>query len=250
MKLSTHELEALNTRFETTSPHELIQWAASNHLSGLAMMTSFQISGMVILDILAELQLKLPLYFIDTGYHFSETLALIQEVENRYGIQPTILRPALNKSQFELKYGDDLYKRNPNQCCAINKTQVQEQATDRADWWISGLRRDQGPSRAQHRALMLDRNGKLRIHPLINWSREQVWEYIRNRNVPYNTLYDQGYSSIGCSPESCTQPTFGADNERAGRWAGSQKTECGLHLSLSADAENTVYQNISKLNIK
>jgi phosphoadenosine phosphosulfate reductase len=185
-------------------------------------------AGMVALDIAMGIDPTLPVYFIDTGVLFPETYALVDEVQERYGITVRAVRPELSIAGQEGSYGPRLWARNPDLCCELRKVEPQRAFLSGYSAWITGIRRDQTATRTAARVVDYDETtGIIKISPLADWTEEEVWSYIMAFGVPYNKLHDDGYPSIGCAP--CTRrPAAGAD-PRSGRWDGFAKTECGLH---------------------
>jgi len=165
---------------------------------------------------------------VDTGYFFPATLALIRRTEERYGRSLRRVTPAQTVVQHEADYGPTLYAQDPDLCCQMRKVLPMESALQESTAWVSALRRDQSPTRAQTPILRWsDRYGVVKIAPLARWSEEDVWRYIHRHNLPYNELHDHNYPSVGCWP--CTRAVKPEDDLRAGRWSGLTKTECGLH---------------------
>ena len=190
--------------------------------------------GMVLLHMASRITPKIPVLFLDTGFLFPETLRLRDEVAERYGLELIIYRPALSPAEQAERYGDRLWERDPDACCRLRKVEVMARAARERELeaWISALRRDQGASR---RAIgtatyqeIAPGHWLTKVFPLAAWTRRDVWSYIVRHRIPYNPLLDRGYSSLGCI--QCTVPHAGSD-ERAGRWPGQNKVECGLHLS-------------------
>lgn len=228
------ELEAANARLEGAAPEEIVQWAAARFGNGLTMATAFGPEGMVILELLSRLGPQTDLFNLDTGYQFAETLALREQVRQRYGLQVRLERAEETVEQFEARHGGPLYKTDPNACCFQRKILVLRRAIEGKQAWISAIRRDQSPDRRQAPIVGWDAKfGLAKVNPLANWSRAQVWKRIVEAQIPYNPLHDQGYTSIGCWP--CTRAVQFGEDERAGRWSGTAKTECGLH-ALGGDA--------------
>ena len=189
----------------------------------LYVACSFQKESSVIVDMLVRVEPEVRLFTLDTGVLFPETHATRRRIEERYGIAVDVYRGMSLERQAEL-HGDALWARDPDACCGIRKVAPLEEALGGVDAWISGLRREQSPTRAETPKLHWDeRHGLWKANPLADWSERQVWEYIRRHDVPYHELHDRGYASIGCT--HCTRPGTG----REGRWAGSGKTECGIH---------------------
>lgn len=220
---------------ETATPQQILQWSYTT-IDPIAVATSFQASGMVILhmttQLLAQSGRRVPVLFLDTGFHFPETLEFRQRVQEMWDLDIVDLRGEHGsaKRQAEI-YGPQLYKRDPDKCCFINKVLPLQNALEGFDGWISGLRRDQSPLRATtpivEAQLLPSGNEVLKIHPLAHWTREDVKTYVAEHDVPTHPLLEMGFPSIGCFP--CTRAVKMGEAERAGRWEGIAKTECGIH---------------------
>jgi phosphoadenosine phosphosulfate reductase len=218
-----------NDQLEPQSPEQILAWAVETFAPKLAMGTALGISGCLILSMIAERKLDVDVFNIDTGYQFPETLDVIIRIRDKYGIEIRRETPNTSAEEFERIHGGALHQIDSNRCCRERKIQVLERVAPRYTAWISGLRRDQGPTRLRTPVLGWDaRFGLFKIAPLALWSGEMVWNRIVYESIPYNVLFDQGYTSIGCAP--CTRPTLPGEDERAGRWSGQLKMECGLHL--------------------
>lgn len=215
-------------RLETATPREIIAWAVEHYFPRLSMATAFGPEGCVIIHYLAQIEPRTRVFNLDTGYQFKETLELRERILERYGIAVEFIRPELTVAEYEAANGGPVYLSNPDKCCMDRKISLLKRAAAGMDAWMSGIRRDQSPDRARAAIVGWDYKFSLvKISPLANWSKQQVWKVITEENVPYNPLHDQGYPSIGCWP--CTRPVFMGEDERAGRWSGFAKTECGLH---------------------
>ncbi len=223
------ELARESERLESASPEEIITWAAKRFGDGLTMATAFGPEGCLILSMLSQIAPKTYLFNLDTGYQFQATLDLRDQIAERYGIEVDLLTPDQTVPEYEAEHGGPLYKTNPNQCCFDRKIKVLRRGLEGRTAWMSGIRRDQSADRASTPIVGWDKKFHLvKISPLANATQQQVWTRIVKENVPYNPMHDQGYPSIGCWP--CTQAVAEGDaDERAGRWSGTGKTECGLH---------------------
>ena len=216
--------EALTlTDAEPLSAEELVAWGVERFHPSLALACSFQKEEAVLLDLLLTVQPDARVFALDTGVLFDETYETWRRVEERYGVQiepfagPTLAEQAA-------QHGEALWASRPDQCCALRKLEPLSRALSGLEAWITGVRREQSPTRAGARKLEWDeRHGLWKLNPLADWTEKQLWARITERDLPYNPLHDIGYESIGCT--HCTQPGAG----RAGRWAGNEKTECGLH---------------------
>jgi phosphoadenosine phosphosulfate reductase len=230
------EIRALSAEFESASPTDILRWAFEQFGARAAIGTSFQGAGLVTIHHAVTAGIPFPVFTIDTGLLFPETLELKRRLEEFLGIEIESLVPELTVEAQGREIAPELWKRNPDLCCTIRKVEPLQKKLGEIDAWITGLRRDQSKTRARTQVLELyefDRlRGKniLKVNPLTNWSREEVWNYIRAQGIPYNPLADRGYRSIGCHP--CTSAVFGEQNDRAGRWTGFDKNECGIHTFL------------------
>ncbi len=232
--MRVRDLGRLNEEFELKSPHEIIAWAVETFWPDIAMSCSFQTQSLPLLHIVWQVAPQLPIIFLDTGYHFPETLAFRDRIVREWGLNLRVVRASLSRDEFARQYGDMLYRRDPDLCCYINKVEPMERVMERLRAWISGIRRDQSPARANTQVLERTPQGVIRVHPIATWTRQDIWRYLREHNLPEHPLLARGYLSIGCAP--CTRPVFDGEDERAGRWAGQQKTECGLHTLLREGA--------------
>lgn len=230
---SAEELETLaeqSAHLEKATPEEIIQWAVAAYFPKLTMATAFGPEGCVILAMLARIEPRVYVFNLDTGYQFPETLEVRQRIAEKYGILVDLQRPETTVEAYEAAHGGPVYKTDPDRCCGDRKLQVLQRVSRGFDAWMSGIRRDQSPQRARAPIVGWDRKfGLVKISPLANWTHQDVWRRIVSERIPYNVLHDQGYPSIGCWP--CTRSVLVGEDERAGRWSGSAKTECGLHTA-------------------
>ena len=216
---------------ETATPLDIVSWVAAT-IPELAVATSFQSSGLVILDMIRPIRPDVPVLFLDTGFHFSETIAFKERIRALWDINIVELHGVHGgpDKQEEL-HGPELYRRDPDRCCHINKVEPLQRALEGFDGWISGLRRDQSPFRAETpmvEAQMLPSGREiLKIHPLARWTKQDVVAYITEHDIPRHPLLEAGFASIGCWP--CTRAISADEDERAGRWDGLAKSECGIH---------------------
>jgi phosphoadenosine phosphosulfate reductase len=222
------EIDEVSAKLELAEPQDILRWTAERFAPRFTMATAFGPEGMVLIHMLAEIAPATPIFNLDTGYQFQETLELREEVKRRYGIAVELKRPATSVEQYEQIHGGPLYRTNPDQCCADRKVKVLHQAVLGMHAWASAIRRDQSADRAKVPIVGWDKKfGLVKVSPLANWTKMDVWGLITKHNIPYNPLHDQGYTSIGCWP--CTRAVLLGEDERAGRWSGFAKTECGLH---------------------
>lgn len=228
-KFTEFELKQLARRFEPASVKELLEWAASQFGPKLVMTSSFGPEGIVLMDKLAQVSPQTPIIFLDTGFHFAETYQLRDRLRDRYDLNLIEQQASLSVEQQAALHGERLYERDPDRCCQLRKVEPLHAALQGYDAWLSALRRDQSPTRAQ--IAKVEWNAKhnlVKLNPLAGWTRGQVWDYLLRHELPYNPLLDDGYTSIGCAP--CTRRVAVGARERSGRWAGTQKLECGIHL--------------------
>jgi phosphoadenosine phosphosulfate reductase len=231
------DIRVLNDRFATAPTGTILEWAWERFGSRAAIGTSFQGAGLVLMHLARSQGLSFPLFTIDTGLLFAETLALQSRLESFFGCAIESLTPELGVEEQARRYGADLWAKDPDLCCTLRKVWPLRQKLESLDCWITGLRREQSSGRTQTQVVESYRfdaaptGGILKLNPMAGWSREAVWQYIRQHQIPYNPLHDRGYHSIGCAP--CTRPTGKDESERAGRWFGFNKTECGIHSFLT-----------------
>jgi phosphoadenosine phosphosulfate reductase len=213
---------------EALDAEGVIAWALEHHHPGISLACSFQKEETVLLDMILRQQPDARVFALDTGVLFPETYALWREIEQRYGITVEIFEgPSLDEQAAE--HGDELWKRRPAACCAIRKVEPLGRALEGLEAWFTGVRREQSPTRSGALKREWDAaHGLWKFNPLADWTERDVWRHIAEHELPVNELHDRGYASIGCV--HCTLPGSG----REGRWAGTQKTECGLHVDLPA----------------
>jgi phosphoadenosine phosphosulfate reductase len=221
------ELALASSSLEAAHPREIIRWAAERFGDRLTMATAFGPEGCLILHWIAEVAPATFVFNLDTGYQFSETLRLRDQIAERYGIEVSLERPETTVEEYERLNGGPIYRTDPGRCCSDRKLAVIRRVLGRFDAWMSGIRRDQSPDRAASPIVGWDAKfGVVKVSPLASWTKSTVWDAILTYDVPYNPLHDAGYVSIGCAP--CTRAVLAGEDERAGRWSGTAKTECGL----------------------
>lgn len=215
---------------ETKGALEVLQWAYNTYQEEIVYACSFGIEGIVLIDLIAKVKENARIVFLDTDVHFQETYDLIDKVKKRYPkLQIEMKKPALTLAQQTEKWGDELWRTNPNKCCEIRKVIPLHDVLSEPIAWISGLRREQSETRKHTQYINKDKKFQsIKVCPLIHWTWKDVWRYAHKKQLDYNILHDQGYPSIGC--KTCTQPAISMDDLRSGRWSGKGKTECGLHL--------------------
>ncbi|WP_137789419.1 phosphoadenylyl-sulfate reductase [Bacillus sp. E(2018)] len=208
-----------------------LKWAYETYEDDLVYACSFGIEGSVLVDLVHQVKPHAQIVFLDTHLHFLETYEVIEEAKKRYpSLRIKLKAPALSLEEQASKHGEELWKLNPNQCCTIRKVIPLEEELNGVTAWLSGLRREQSPTRQNTQFVNRDERFKsIKICPLIHWTWKDIWRYAHKHDLPYNKLHDNGYPSIGCEP--CTQAALNADDLRSGRWSGLGKLECGLHQS-------------------
>ena len=219
----------LNEHFSRRPVQDLLYWAAQIFDENVALGTGFGPSGVVLLHLTSQLRQR-PIYFyIDTGILFRQTYQLRDRLEERLGIRFVRVDAGLSLEEQARRHGSRLWASNPNACCHLRKVLPLKNFLADKSAWLTGVRRDQSPTRAQTKLLEWNStNQVLKLNPLALWTEDQVWDYIHRHDLPYHPLHDEGYPSLGCVP--CTRAVKAGEPKRAGRWAGTQKMECGIHI--------------------
>jgi phosphoadenosine phosphosulfate reductase len=214
-------------KYEHESPEALLEYAVKT-FPNITFACSFGAEDVVLVDMLQKISPKTDIFYLDTDFHFAETYETRDRIAAHYGINFVQVKSQLTPEEQAEQYGPELWKRDPNACCNLRKVEPLTRILGQYDAWITGIRRDQAPTRANAKKVEYDTKfGLVKFNPLASWTSEDVWKYIRENNVIYNPLHDRNYPSIGC--EYCTRPVNPGEDPRAGRWAGFDKTECGLH---------------------
>lgn len=213
--------------FEAMSAEDVLRWAYAEYGDRLCLTCSWQMQSSVLVHMVSELGLDVPVVELDTGLFFAETYATRERLVERYGLQ--LIRPeVISVAEQHRQEGPNLWERDPDRCCHIRKVEPLERALEPYEAWISGIRREQSLTRKDARKVeWSERYEVWKIHPLVDWDGKRVQAYIAVNEIPYNPLHDRGYPSVGCMP--CTRPVERGEDERAGRWADSDKIECGIH---------------------
>lgn len=238
--LTPAEVQLMDERFGAMPTEKVLHWASERFGQRAAIGTSFQGAGLVMMHLAKQTGLRFPVFTLDTGLLFPETLELKKRLEDFFGYAIEPLYPDLTVEQQATANGPELWKRDPDLCCTMRKVLPLQSKLGELDCWITGLRREQSQTRANIGIVEMyqfdEASGRdiVKLNPMANWSRDAVWKYIRDHNIPYNPLHDQGYRSIGCRP--CTSQAGNGDGERAGRWIGFNKVECGIHTFLAKKA--------------
>ena len=223
------QLAAANRLLADQPPEAILRWSVEQFFPRLTMATAFGAEGCCIIHLLAQIEPRVRIFNLETGYQFPETLALRERIRTRYGIEVEFIKPEMSVAEYEEEHGGPLYVHRPDQCCHDRKVLPLRRAVVGYDAWISAIRSDQTGDRARAEVVGWDAKFNLvKINPLLTWTKKDVWTFIHKYDVPYNPLHDQGYPSIGCWP--CTRPVANGEDDRSGRWAGTIKKECGLHV--------------------
>lgn len=209
---------------------DCLKWAFQYYGNEMIYACSFGLEGIVLIDLISKLKKDIRVVFLDTGLHFDETYSLIEKVRKRYpDMRLEMIKPKLTLAEQAATFGDQLWKNQPDQCCLIRKVKPLEEVLNGVPAWISGLRREQSKTRNHLNYLNQDHKfHTIKICPLIHWTLDEIRMYVDLHQLDYNELHDRGYPSIGCQP--CTMPATNPHDERSGRWAHFNKTECGLHM--------------------
>ncbi|GAF10279.1 phosphoadenylyl-sulfate reductase [Paenibacillus pini JCM 16418] len=213
--------------FEDATAEEVVKLAVDT-FPNITFACSFGAEDVVLVDILQKIRPSADIFYLDTDFHFKETYDTRDQMAAKYGIEFVRVSPKLTPLEQVEAHGEALWTVDANQCCNIRKVEPLTRILSQYDAWITGIRRDQAPTRANAKKVEYDAKfGLVKFNPLASWTSEDVWNYIRQNNVLYNPLHDKNYPSVGC--EYCTRPVMPGEDPRAGRWSGNDKTECGLH---------------------
>lgn len=223
------ELRHLSDDFEGAWPEDVLQWAFETFGSDVAMATGFGPSGVALMHLVSRINRDATVFYLDTDLLFPETHDLKRQLADRLGLTFTRVHSGLSLQDQSIEEGPNLWRTNPDRCCFLRKVQPLRRFLAPREAWITGIRRDQSPTRERIGIVGWDEaNGLVKINPLANWTEEQVWQYVEINDLPYNALHDRGYPSLGCIP--CTKPVSEDEDPRAGRWQGHDKLECGIHV--------------------
>ncbi len=222
------DLGALSIALETAEPVEVLRWAVERYSPRLTFATGFGPEGCVLIDLIGRHNLPIDLFTLDTGLLFPETRELWTKLENRYGVTIRGVSPVQTVNEQAATHGDKLWERLPDRCCTLRKVFPLRAELSKVDAWVTALRREQTRERADAAIVEWDEKFEIaKINPLVRWTKSDVWAHLKAHDVPYNRLHDKGYPSIGCT--HCTTAVHNGEDDRAGRWRGTVKTECGLH---------------------
>ena len=231
--MGNSDFKAISDSFEAKQPQDMLAYAIEKYQPKIVLACSFGAEDVVLVDMVHRINPAVPLFYLDTDFLFPETYATRERVIEQYELRPAQViqvKSLLTPQQQAESYGEELWTREPDRCCHLRKVEPLTRVLKGYSAWITGIRRDQAPSRANAGLIEWDQKFELvKINPLARWTSADVWTYIKVYEVPYNPLHDQNYPSIGCT--YCTAPVAPGDDPRAGRWKNFAKTECGLHRS-------------------
>lgn len=242
-------LDKINSSFNDKHPNQVIQELLNYFPADrLVMGTGFGAPGVALIDILLTVTRNISIFYLDTDLLFPETYDLRDQLESNYEIKFNRITADVSLQKQADLYGEKLWEKKPDQCCSIRKVQPLKNALENYDVWITGIRRSQTIYRTSSQLIEFEpRFNVIKINPLVNWSHEQVWYYIKTHKIPYNNLHKKGFVSLGCT--HCTTPVLNGEDDRAGRWRGFKKSECGLHISEEKkDGKNVVAVKVFQAN--
>ncbi len=224
-------LKTLSESFESKHPQDVLAYALERHSPHIVLACSFGAEDVVLVDMIHRINPRAPLFYLDTDFLFKETHEVRDRLIEKYGFLPNQViqvKSQLTPEQQAAQYGEALWTRDPDRCCELRKVEPLGRILSGYSAWITGIRRDQAPTRAHAGLIEWDQKFQLvKFNPLAKWAAADVWAYIRVHEVPYNPLHDRNYPSIGCT--HCTAPVMPGEDPRSGRWNNFNKTECGLH---------------------
>jgi len=225
------EIQAWGESFEAKQPQEVLAAVIERYAPKIVLACSFSAEDVVLVDMVHRIDPAVPLFYLDTDFLFPETYTTRDQIIRRYDMKPAQvlhMKSLLTPARQAEEHGEALWASDPDRCCRMRKVEPLTRVLKGFDAWITGIRRDQSPTRAHAKLIEWDANfGLVKVNPLARWTWADVWTYIKVYEVPYNELHDRNYPSIGCT--HCTKPVMPGDDSRAGRWQGKEKTECGLH---------------------
>lgn len=223
------DIEKLNEKFESQKPQDIIAWAVQEFSPSFAMTSSFGPESGVLLHMISRINPATPVLFLETGFHFPETLQYRDQLVKMFGLTNLIELKAevTRRAKLVSDHEGVPYEKNPDSCCQINKVEPLDAGLKGYTAWMSGIRRHQTDFRKSIRIVELYEGGVYKVSPLANMTSRDTWWYLKEHQIPQHPLYEKGYLSIGCWP--CTKPIQAGDDERSGRWAGKAKKECGIH---------------------
>lgn len=235
--LSSKEIARLSLSFESKTPQEILTWAVKTFCPDLAASSSFQTQSVPLLHMISEIRPEMRIFFLDTQYHFWDTLLFREQLQRELKLNVIDLNVDKSWWPFLRRFGRNLVTEDPDLCCFLRKVQPMQQGVEGLKAWITGIRRDQTAQRASARILELQPDGMLKINPMLNWTSEDITTYAKEHNLPQHPMTELGYLSIGCM--HCTKKVQPGEEERSGRWVGKGKTECGLHTKLFQEKKDS-----------
>ncbi len=243
--MNVEEVIKYQKKLSNSSAQEIISWATAHFgATNIALASSLGVEDQVLTDLLLKINPQIQIFTLDTGRLAQETYEVIERTNEKYHFKIELVFPDNKKVEALVnEYGPDLFYKsveNRRKCCYVRKVEPLKKKLATLKAWVCGLRKEQGMTRSDVKQIEWDENFNLvKLNPLVNWTEEDVWQYIKNNNVPYNKLHDQGYPSIGCAP--CTRAINAGEDIRAGRWWWEmpEQKECGLHIKTGKLIENT-----------
>jgi len=231
---TTETLKTVSDRFEGRSPEDILRWGFETFSPHIALATGFGAEGVILMHMTSLIAPDASVFYLDTDLLFKETYKLRDVLAERLGTRFTRVHSGVSLNEQADEHGPALWSVDPNLCCQIRKVKPLREFLSTQNAWITAIRRDQTKPRANAGIVEWDRtNALVKLNPLAGWTHDQVWDYIRAHDLPYNPLHDEGYPSIGCWP--CTRPVADGADPRSGRWAGQDKNECGIHVQQQPD---------------
>jgi phosphoadenosine phosphosulfate reductase len=229
MVMKKERIAEVQLTAEGWSPERLLAWAFESFGNRVAISSAFGAEGMVLIDMASRVRKDFRVFTVDTEFLFPETYTLIDRIEQKYEIKIERVFSLLSPEEQDQVHGSALWARNPDQCCNLRKVEPLRRKLKELDAWITSIRRDQTSFRKAAGKIEWDAKfGLVKVNPVADWTSKQVWRYLHEHGVPYNSLHDRNYPSIGCT--HCTRAVHPGEDPRAGRWPGLGKTECGLHI--------------------
>lgn len=229
MTILSLNTEKLNQLFISFYPQDILRWAWDTFENDLVVTSSFQSQSVPLLHLISCTLPEVEILFLDTGYHFPETLEFRDQLVQQWGLKVKNIRSKETMAPGT-PLNNEIYRSNPDLCCYRNKVKPLHDYLKNKKAWITGIRRDQTTARGNIPYIQADNPGLYKICPFAAWTQKDIFRYIAEHDLPTHPLLSQGYLSVGCAP--CTRPIFEGESERAGRWAGQHKIECGIHLSV------------------
>lgn len=232
--ISNYDIETLDAEFDRYDALDIIDWAANEFGDDLALSSSFGADSAVMLQLATRVKPDIKVIVVDTGFLFPATIAFRDELTKRLNLNLLVYRPKMPRVEFIQEHGK-MWRSSPDACCAFNKREPFDRAKRELGirCWLTGIRREQSETRRNSPIVQKDHIGLMKLCPIANWTAKDVHYYLQENDLPYHPLRAQGYLSIGCQPEEgyCTNKVKPGEDPRSGRWAGFDKTECGLHVN-------------------